>query len=704
MDERNKVTFQSYQNNILYTISTSLIGNRINLVCSDGNSKVFENNYTVEELTRISQYFKPSYTIEQVQLYLNGIMEMQKIDISSGDEAVTLNLHLINNDLISIPLLKKTENIGFTTTNYNNYFYAGYNTLSQPNYLNPNTNKTTNTNLNLRQNSNTISNPAIPEKVNIAKINPNILPHSIEISNNQKSKTNNRPIIRMDYPNYIATVQTEKNANIIPKTENIIPQKKNSNVNMNLNLPPQTNRVINIIPPAKNMNINVNTLPQSQSQRYYSKNSGSVQINTANQSQTQNQLMQNNQAYKSVSLDENKLKNLENENNMIKVGQEQLKNDIKRLMQEMTKLKEENEVYKTNHNSLTNENAVLKTQSDNIKKQMMVFQNQNKALIEENNMLKKQNEGLNKDLDNVESQNDEIRKMYEELQNEYNQYRAQTEEINKENELLREQIEELNNNFTMINSELDNIRKENDIFKNNLEQQKKELNEDMVNKLIEENNELKSKLEENEYLKKQIEEMKFQMQQSKEIEKERETNEEPEHQGEEEEEKGEIIHDMKELELITNKINKGNQKIIINLLYKASVDGDKASIFHEKCDQAKSTIVLVETLNGKRFGGFTTCSWAGNCEDKNDPQAFIFSLDKMQTYDNIPGDEAIGCYPKFGPIFLGCQIKIFDNAFTKGGTTFEKELNFNTKEDYELTGGDRVFNIKEIEVYEVVME
>jgi hypothetical protein len=76
----------------------------------------------------------------------------------------------------------------------------------------------------------------------------------------------------------------------------------------------------------------------------------------------------------------------------------------------------------------------------------------------------------------------------------------------------------------------------------------------------------------------------------------------------------------------------------------------------------------------------------------------------MQTYDNIPGDEAIGCYPKFGPIFLGCQIKIFDNALTKGGTTFEKELNFDTKEDYELTGGDRVFQIKEIEVYEVIIE
>ena len=235
----------------------------------------------------------------------------------------------------------------------------------------------------------------------------------------------------------------------------------------------------------------------------------------------------------------------------------------------------------------------------------------------------------------------------------------------------------------------------------------------MLNKLIEENNILKEKVEENEYLKRQIEELRYQKrQESQEKEdedheqvQERENEQEQENQGgEEEEEKGEIIHDMKELELITDKINKENKKIIINLLYKASVDGDKASIFHQKCDQAKSTIVLVETLNGKRFGGFTTCSWAGNCEDKNDPQSFIFSLDKMETYENIPGDEAIGCYPKFGPIFLGCQIKIFDDAFTKGGTTFEKELNFNTKEDYELTGGDRVFQIKEIEVYEVVIE
>jgi len=168
--------------------------------------------------------------------------------------------------------------------------------------------------------------------------------------------------------------------------------------------------------------------------------------------------------------------------------------------------------------------------------------------------------------------------------------------------------------------------------------------------------------------------------------------------------KGDIIHNTQELGLLTKKINNLNQKLTLNLLYKASIDSDKASSFHAKCDGAKSTIVLVETNKGKRFGGYTTCSWSGDCVDKKDEEAFVFSLDKMKIYENIPGEFAVGCYPKFGPIFLGCQIRIYDKAFSKGGTTFERGLNYETEEDYELTGGDRNFNVKEIEVYEVIKE
>ena len=142
----------------------------------------------------------------------------------------------------------------------------------------------------------------------------------------------------------------------------------------------------------------------------------------------------------------------------------------------------------------------------------------------------------------------------------------------------------------------------------------------------------------------------------------------------------------------------------MNLLYKATIDSDKASVFHNKCDSAENSLVLIKSTNGKRFGGFTTCSWEGNSIEKKDDNAFVFSLDKMKIYDIIQGEDAIGCYPKYGPVFLGCQIRIYDEFFTKGGTTFEKGLNYDTQEDFELTGGLKKFDIKEIEVYGIHLE
>ena len=165
--------------------------------------------------------------------------------------------------------------------------------------------------------------------------------------------------------------------------------------------------------------------------------------------------------------------------------------------------------------------------------------------------------------------------------------------------------------------------------------------------------------------------------------------------------KDEIIQNISELGMIIKNINTESQQIILNLLYKASSDSDSAAVFHKKCDNAKSTIVLIETDKGKRFGGYTSVNWKGKCLKKKDKDSFVFSLDNMKVFKNITGEKTIGCYPKFGPIFLGCQIRIYDNAFKNGGSTFKKGLVFKTDEDYALTGGERLFKIKEIEVYEV---
>ena len=163
----------------------------------------------------------------------------------------------------------------------------------------------------------------------------------------------------------------------------------------------------------------------------------------------------------------------------------------------------------------------------------------------------------------------------------------------------------------------------------------------------------------------------------------------------------EIIKNTTEEEMIINKINKHEKDIHFNLIYKAINDTDCAETFHQKCDKARRTLVLIETINGKRFGGFTTESWEGDGIDKVDNEAFVFSLDKMQVYNIISGQPAIGCYPKYGPVFLGCQIKVNDNFFVKGGTTYKKNTNYATNSDFELNDGIKFYGIKDIEVFEV---
>ena len=97
------------------------------------------------------------------------------------------------------------------------------------------------------------------------------------------------------------------------------------------------------------------------------------------------------------------------------------------------------------------------------------------------------------------------------------------------------------------------------------------------------------------------------------------------------------------MELI-KKINKLNKKVTLNLLHKATVDSDKAEIFHQKYDVSQNWFVLCETDKGKRFGGFITSTFSGDCLDKKDEESFVF-LDKLKVYKNIPGEDAIGCYP-----------------------------------------------------------
>ena len=361
-------------------------------------------------------------------------------------------------------------------------------------------------------------------------------------------------------------------------------------------------------------------------------------------------------------------------------------------------------------NSLKNEHQEIQAKLSNLLNQVNSYKSQVESLEREKN---------SRELSALRAENAAIKQQLSELNSlrreaaEVQMLRSQVSQMDPlrrkaaELDSLRGQLNELNMLKSKV-AELSGLQGQLSEI-NNLKAQISQMNLSQQNAQDDEKEMLKRKLQELENLKMQYEqEIKTLKGAKSSVVKESSGLEKTQHLFEEKTQqisvKGDIIHNTEELELITRKINKSNKKITLNLLYKATVDSDKAKAFHDKCDQAQSSLVLIETDKGKRFGGFTTCSWAGECEEKKDEDAFVFSLDKMMTYDNIQGEDAIGCYPKFGPIFLGCQIRIYDNAFSKGGTTFEKGLNYNTEEDYELTGGDRIFNVKEIEVYEVIAQ
>ena len=138
-----------------------------------------------------------------------------------------------------------------------------------------------------------------------------------------------------------------------------------------------------------------------------------------------------------------------------------------------------------------------------------------------------------------------------------------------------------------------------------------------------------------------------------------------------------IIKKYAEIKKVVQHIEfKLKSKVRFYMLYKASELGDRAKTFHEKCDNYEMTLVIIETKDGLRFGGFTTVLWNGNCVHKRDQNAFVFSLDKDKTYDIVGHDPAIGCYPKYGPIFFGSQIRIYDFFLPKIVQLVKKDYAF----------------------------
>ena len=100
---------------------------------------------------------------------------------------------------------------------------------------------------------------------------------------------------------------------------------------------------------------------------------------------------------------------------------------------------------------------------------------------------------------------------------------------------------------------------------------------------------------------------------------------------------------------------------------------------------------------------------SNNSSDDKDPNSFVFSLNKMKIYENMKKDNNAVCHsPGWGPIFRSDAFAVWDKDFFsynmhRVGT--KSQSNFGVmNEDYEINNGELYFSIKELEVFQIIIE
>jgi hypothetical protein len=149
------------------------------------------------------------------------------------------------------------------------------------------------------------------------------------------------------------------------------------------------------------------------------------------------------------------------------------------------------------------------------------------------------------------------------------------------------------------------------------------------------------------------------------------------------------------------------------ILYRSSIDGFTANVFHGKCDgKCDGTLTIIKTKDNYVFGGYTKVAWDQSESYKNDPEAFIFSFknnsNKPVKINNVDGTNAIYCYPGYGPTFGdGHDIQIANASNTN--TTSFSNFSYRYKLDGYDNGSDESntflagsynFQVSEIEVFQ----
>ena len=337
---------------------------------------------------------------------------------------------------------------------------------------------------------------------------------------------------------------------------------------------------------------------------------------------------------------------------------------------------------------------------------------------------------MNKLIKQIKSMKVEMNDM-KELNKEINSMKVEMNEMKELNKEIKSMKVEMNE---MLNKQINPMKLEmNEMINKQINPMKVEMNE-MINKQI---NPMKVEMNEMKELNKEINSMKLEMNKMKELNEEinsmklemnemKELNKQINSMKLEMNEMKEFIDQLKEVDYIVGSINRNkalqSDKIIIDekekklicdwisvdrkvkmeLLYKATRDGDSSSTFHNKCNGKSPTLTLVKTSNGYRCGGFTNTPWDSSGNYKQDNAAFVFSMDARSKYMST-NNNSIYCHSGNGPTFGNGYDLCLENGFLTAANSNRCNCpsTYKTVKQSELTGGEYNFTVKECEVYQI---
>ena len=164
------------------------------------------------------------------------------------------------------------------------------------------------------------------------------------------------------------------------------------------------------------------------------------------------------------------------------------------------------------------------------------------------------------------------------------------------------------------------------------------------------------------------------------------------------------LQKQKDLNRIKEWISPGKD-IKFKLLFKKSTDGNTTKDFHDHCDNKGKTLIIIETTEGRKFGGVAYDNWNTNESWRKNPKDFVFSLDLNKKYNySGSGDTTIGDI-KYGFAFGNSRTSEVDICFNNQSLNegiSNSSPSFKTNK--ELNNGNEKFRTKEIEVYQIIMD